>query len=204
MKKISKNIQQLSFEKELAFHRFNHGGVLRKRRLGRGRRPLSTKEPLHVVFKIDKQRLRCKSLRSVRSFNLVHKIIKTYAKHFFVHIEQLSIQNDHCHLLVRTKRRSLFHNFFRVVAGQIAQIFEKEGLLLGVTDTHNTQLVRTVKKGTKLWLYRPFSRVIRGYKAYLIVRDYTQLNEKEALGQIKYNSKRLRGLTRKDITKLWN
>lgn len=221
------------FEKQSTFRQFNHGGILRNQRAGRGRRPLSTKESLHVVFKVDKSKLISRSLRSTKSFNLVQQIIKKYAKRFFVQLEQVSVQNDHCHLLVRTKRRSLFHYFFRVVAGQIAQIFEKEGMLVGVTDTQKDRQIRkqprlknamrteiasvsevtkdnsssATKKencGTKLWLYRPFSRVIRGYKAYLIVRDYIQLNEKEVLRHIKYNSERLRGLLRKDLERLWS
>lgn len=159
-------------------------------------------------------------MRSTKSYGLIHKIIKTYSKRFYVQLEQVSIQNDHCHLLVRTKRRSSFHHFFRVVAGQIAQVFEKEGLLLGVTDTPNgspifiksrmkmnkSTEVKSEKKskanvGTKLWLFRPFSRVVRGYKAYLIVRDYIQLNEKEVLGLTKYNSRRLKGLLREEWEK---
>ncbi|MBC7464379.1 MAG: transposase [Bdellovibrio sp.] len=103
-----KNVKQLSFEKNSSFYQFNHGGTLRKKRIGRKQRPLSTKEPLHVVFKVDKSKLRSKTLRSSKSYKLIQKIIKTYAKHFYVQLEQISIQNDHCRLLVRTKRRSSF------------------------------------------------------------------------------------------------
>src|SRR3989344_5359383 len=84
------------------------------------------------------------------------------------------------HCLIRASHRHLFQNFFRVVAGQIAQRIEM------VTDTPNSK---------KLWKYRPFSRVLRGYNALKIVRDYIQLNELEALGVIKYNKKRLCGLS---------
>lgn len=110
-------------------HLLSYGGDLRKRKLGRGQRPLSTKEPIHVVFKINRFQLRHKSLRAPQSFKLVLNTIEKYAKYFSVKIEQLSIQHDHIHLLIRTARRKHFHHFFRVVAGQIAQSFEKEGLL---------------------------------------------------------------------------
>lgn len=200
MSRSLKKPKQLQFVKQSTFRQFNHGGTLRNQRAGRGQRPLSTKESLHVVFKVDKNKLRSKTLRSTKSFNVVQKIITRYAKRFYVQLEQVSIQNDHCHLLVRTKRRSSFHHFFRVVAGQIAQIFEKEDLLSAVTDTSKAWVK---KKGTELWLYRPFSRVIRGYKSYVTVRNYIQLNEKEILGEIKYNSKRLRGLIREEWEKLW-
>lgn len=118
---------QLSLIKPFAKTSLNHGGELRKRRSGRRQRPLSTKESLHVVFKINKNRLRSRTLRSVQAFQLTQKIIRLYSLKFYIRVEQISIQNDHCHLLVRTTRRSHFHNFFRVTAGQMAQVFEKEG-----------------------------------------------------------------------------
>ncbi len=55
----------------------------------------------------------------------------------------------------------------------------------------------------KLWKYRPFSRVVKGWKSYKIVRNYIQLNEKEVLGKIKYQKNRLRGLSTADWQILW-
>ena len=175
------------------------GGTLRKKRKGRKARPLSTKEPLHVVFKINRRRLRFGNLRSPKNFALAKGVCQQYARKFFIKIEQVSIQGDHCHLLLRTSRRSNFHFFFRVVAGQIAQRLENEGLLKPVTDTPKG----ACKKGTGLWKYRPFSRVVRGWRAFKIVRDYIQLNEKEALGVIRFQSRRLRGLSSADWEILW-
>jgi hypothetical protein len=54
-----------------------------------------------------------------------------------------------------------------------------------------------------LWKYRPFTRVVRGFKAYKIVRDYIQLNEKEATGEIRYSKQRLRGLRAEALARLW-
>ncbi len=169
----------------------SYGGELRKKKKGRGPRPLSSKEPLHTVFKVASHQLRHKSLRSPQNFKLILEIIEKFSKHFAVKIEQLSVQNDHIHLLIRTSRRKHYHHFFRVVAGQIAQRFEYAGLLANVTDT------------PRLWKYRPFSRVVRGWKSYKTIRNYIQLNEKEALGAIKYQKKRLRGLSTSDWQILW-
>lgn len=218
-----KNPKQLSFTKTKTYFQFNHGGALRNLRAGRGVRPLSVKEPLHLVFKINKNVLKTKSLRTPFVFKLCSLVIEKYAKHFFIKIEQVSINNDHIHLLIRTHRRSSFLNFFRVVPGQIAQKLEKEGLLRRVTDTpvdHAVYAPATKKSGSvtdtptntpantpagvptatrekslKLWKYRPFTRVIRGYKAYKTVVAYIKLNIKEALGEIRYQSKRLKGLS---------
>jgi putative transposase len=116
---------------------------------------------------------------------------------FFVKVEQLSIQNDHIHILIRTHRRSHFHHFFRFVSGQIAQRFEKTGLL-AVTDTPANPL-----KGTSLWKHRPFSRVVKGWKAFVTARNYVRLNEIEALGRIPYRKSRLRGLSAGEWRILW-
>lgn len=191
--------KQSSFFKINWKHHLSHGGALRKKHLGRGQRPLSTKEPIHVVFKIESLRLRHKSLRAPQNFKLVLKIVEKYAKHFVVKVEQLSVQHDHIHLLIRASQRSQFHHFFRVIAGQIAQSFEKEGLLLGVTDTPKTAF----RASKNIWKYRPFSRVVRGWKSYQTVRDYIQLNEKEVLGKIRYQKNRLRGLSSADWQILW-
>jgi hypothetical protein len=96
-----------------------------------------------------------------------------------------------------------------VVAGQIAQRLELEELLVGqgpgprqrVTDTPGSP--RKLRKGTGLWKYRPFSRVVRGWRAYKIVRDYIQLNEQEARGKIPFRKSRLRGLSSGEWRILW-
>lgn len=200
MKKYRKS-KQLAFIKRDWMHEFNHGGKLRNQRSGRRVRPLACKESLHVVFKINKDALKQLSLRSIQTQRLVNSLILKYSKKFFIKIEQISIQNDHIHLLIRTSKRSLFHYFFRVVAGQMAQQLKKEGLIskTNVTDTQKNPL-----RKLKLWKYRPFTRIVKSYKAYKVVKDYIQLNIKEAQGLIKYQKMRLKGLSMSEWSILWS
>jgi putative transposase len=79
------------------------------------------------------------------------------------------------------------------MAGQIAQ-----GLGQRVTDTPAAR-----QKRTKFWKYRPFSRVVKSWTAEKTVRNYIQLNEKEAHGKIPYSKDRLKGLTPEQIQELW-
>ena len=181
--------KQESLFKVNSRHHLASGGELRRERAGRGRRALSTKEPLLLTFKVHQSKLRRGTLRAGQSFLLINKIVKRYSGRFFVSIDQWTIQNDHIHLLVRAPRRSIFHHFHRVVAGQIAQNFEKAGLIR-VTGTPKIS-----QKGTGLWKFRPHSRVVRGFRAYKIALDYIRLNELEVLGKIPYRRKRLRGLS---------
>ena len=197
-------------------HALSHGGQLRQKKLGRGQRPLSSKEPLHLVFKCHRGHLKYKSLRAPANFWVINKILQRYAKRFGVKIEQVSIQSDHVHLLLRCSRRSLYKAFFRVVAGQISQRLEKLALLR-MTDTPKRSSLQgqaargsaelsaklTAKLKRRLWVYRPFTRVVRGHRSYVIVRNYIQLNEQEVLGRISYQVKRLRGLSMSEWSLLW-
>jgi REP element-mobilizing transposase RayT len=133
--------KQLSLVKSHWKFRYSYGGSLRNHRLGRGARPLSTKEPLHLVFKGNRSLMR-RGYRSPLGFQICNAVIKKYAKKFFVQIEQQAICGDHIHLLVRFSKRSQGQYFLRVVAGQIAQQFEKNGFLkasVKVTDTSSGQ-----------------------------------------------------------------
>ena len=233
-------MQQLSFQKTHWKHRFSHGGTLRQKRPGRGQRPLSVKEPLHLVLKAHRECLKSSGFRSYRRFFLIHQILQRYALKFFIKVEQVSIQGDHIHLLIRSRRRSNYQAFFRVFSGQIAQRFQQEGLLSvaltqGVNSKSALQAVTDTPQGIhpteeaemrmemrrrsdgdevkneeansprllKLWKYRPYSRVVRGWRAYQIVRDYIQLNEKEGLWEIPYRKLRLRGLSTSEWALLW-
>lgn len=192
---------QYNFFKIHHQHSLQHGGELRKKRSGRKQRSLSTRDPLHVVFKINKLAIKSGSLRSPKNFIMVMYLVKTYALRFSVKVEQVSIQFDHIHLLIRAPRRSKFHSFFRVLSGQIAQVFQIRDYLKNVTDTPKGRGMLAGK--LKLWKHRPFSRVVKGFRAYGIVRDYIQLNEKEAMGVIKYQKRRLKGLSSTDWELLW-
>ncbi len=194
---------QMAFSSAHWRHRYSHGGSLRKRRLGRGARPLSSRDSIHLVLKANRLCLGSGlGLRTYKRFFLIQKLAQRYGWKFYVRIEQISIQADHIHLLVRGSRRSGLQNFLRVFAGQISQNFQKHELTL-VTDT-TKNLGQSETRQTKLWLQRPFTRVVKGWKGLQIVRAYIQLNEKEALGEISYQKRRLRGFSLTDWQELWS
>jgi putative transposase len=185
---------QLHFLQQKKFwsrYRYSSGGSLRNSRAGRKARVLSSKDPLHLVFKANKDCVKS-GLRSYKRYFLILKLLQKYALKFGVKIEQTSIQYDHIHILLRAPRRSNYFSFFRVLAGQIAQEFMKQGLNQSVTDTPK-----------KLWKQRPFSRVVKGYKAYKVVRNYIQLNEAEGMKIISYSKTRLKGLSSSEWKLLW-
>ncbi len=174
-----------------------HGGDLRNKRSGRFSRPLSSRRSHHIVFKIIKSNLRNRSFRHPKNFITVQKILKKYAKMFNVKIEQISYQHDHIHIRARSERRSNYHYFFRVFTGQIAQ-------QLKVTDTPDRKKNKAGDfEKIVLWKTRPFTRIIKGLRHEITVRNYIQLNECEINGIIPYRKTRLRGLTVRDWIMLW-
>jgi putative transposase len=198
-------MKQQSFEKINWQHKYSYGGLLRQKQAGRKARPLSSKNSIHLIFKANREYIRG-GFRTHRRFQLLHAIVQKYSRHFWVRIEQISIQGDHIHILIRCYRRSKYLDFFRVVAGQIAQRFQQEGLMIrhhAMTDTprNGEKVARTQ---VKLWKYRPFTRVVVGWKAYKTVRDYVQLNEQEILGKIPYRKERLKGLSSTEWEILWS
>ncbi|MBC7742245.1 MAG: hypothetical protein H7061_08610, partial [Bdellovibrionaceae bacterium] len=88
--------KQLEFEKVHWKFRDQHGGILRNKRRGRKARPLTAKAPVHLVFKIDRRKIK-KGFRSPLGFAICNQVIKRYAKRFFVKIDQLAINGDHIH-----------------------------------------------------------------------------------------------------------
>lgn len=160
-------------------HRLSYGGELRRKRIGRGARPLSKRHQLHLVFKTNLKAL-LHGLRHPKTFMQVTGVVRQYAKRFFVKVESISVQRDHIHLAIRCGKRSFFQSFFKVkvVAGQIAQ--------------RVTGASRRRYKGPRVWKHRPFTRVVKGRRAEDILQQYIELNEREARGEIPYQKFRRR------------
>ena len=204
---VGSRTRQLAFEKTKWAHRYAHGGSLRNSRAGRLARAISSKDPIHIVFKVNRECVQG-GLRQPRRFRRIHQLCDRYAKRFFIKPDKMSIQGDHIHLVVRTARRSGLQNFLRVLAGQVAQRFESEGLARRVfvadADRDAGRNTDHVERRHKFWKYRPFTRVVKGRRAYVTVTHYVQLNELEATGKVPYRKDRLRGLGSDEWRILWS
>lgn len=116
------SLQELAAMKQLTLipqsrYPQEHGGSLLagKRKT---RRPLSIQKPLHLTLHSDL----AYGVRSLlRHRPLIHKIVAKASKRFHVRVYEIAIVSNHIHLLVKGKNRLGLQNFFRVVAGHIAQ-----------------------------------------------------------------------------------
>ncbi len=171
-------------------HRHCSGGLLRQTRIGRRRRPIATRTPIHLVFKSNKARIGG-GFRTLRRFSLANQILNRYASRFYIQIHCVSFQFDHIHLVVRTTRRSNLQSFLRVFAGQVAQQFAQHFPPIDSSQLEDRPTPR-------LWLSRPFTRIVRGRRAFKVVMNYVALNELEGSGQVPYRSGRFKALLPKE------
>ncbi len=172
--------------------RKEHGGTLS---LGKRRkqRPLSLKTPLHLVLKSDFAHA---SRSLLRHRPLIEKIITKAKKRFRIRVYEVAIVSNHIHLVVKGRHRRDLQNFFRVVAGHIAQdilrqfpILPRERARAGGAPNKSVRTGKTREKENKFWQTRIYSRIVSWGREYLRVKRYVIQNTLEALGLIPYKAR---------------
>jgi REP element-mobilizing transposase RayT len=174
-------MQQLNF---IPKSRLDHGGALSEN-TRRSRRPLATKRPLHIT-------LRSEHATGVRSLlnhqGLIHAVIAKAARRFGVRVYRLAICGNHIHALIRGLTRIGIQNFFRVLAGHIAQgILRKHPL----DPKKLSRPIQACKKNQRrFWDLLLFSRVLTWGREFKTVANYILQNTLEALNIIAYKPRK--------------
>ena len=154
-----------------------HGGELsqHKRKVAR---PLSTKLSLHLVLRSD----HAKGYRSLNNNSqIVKAVVRKAAGLFRIKVYSQALNHNHIHLSVRGKSREDLQNFFRVVAGHIAQqILRKYPL----PKKAGNAPVDAKKYKRKFWNELLYSRMVTWGREFKIVLNYILKNEFEASGQL--------------------
>lgn len=145
--------------------RAEHGGsVSRGRR--KIHRPLDPKRPLHLVLRSSKAS-GALSLWNHKHSGRIENLARRYAQHFGIRIYEYANAGNHLHLVIKGPTREALQNYFRKLAGAVAQ------------------LVTGAKKGQKFgrfWDELLYSRVVEWGTALRHARDYVILNAIEAGG----------------------
>ena len=165
--------------------RKEHGGDLSIKRR-KSKRHLSTKNPFHVTLRSE---LAIGKRSLLRHKNLIYKILNKASKRFGVKVYQQAICGNHIHLLIHGRKRVAIQNFFRVVAGHIAQkILEQYPLLKNENkDQQNTAgNTPVVKYRRKFWGALLYSRWVSWGRDFSNVMNYIERNTLEVLGWIPY------------------
>jgi REP element-mobilizing transposase RayT len=181
-----------------------HGGSIS---LGKRRkqRPLSLKTPIHLVLRSD---FAYGSRSLLRHRPLIEKIIKKAKIRFHIKVYETAIVSNHIHLVIKGHTRRDLQNFFRVVAGHIAQqLLIQFPLLANETKKRggaSKGAVKTREKENKFWQTRLYSRIVSWGRDYLNVKKYVIQNTLEALRLVSYKPRAKKSLAKNLNRKLEN
>jgi REP element-mobilizing transposase RayT len=144
-----------------------HGGSLRTGRR-KVARPIDPKRPVHVVLKSERA---TGALSLLLRSKQIRELIDRVARQFEVRIYQFANAGNHLHLLARAKTRKGLRNFFRVIAGQIAQLMTGS---------------RKGRRVEPFWSAPVYTRIVEWGRAFGHARSYVLRNELEASGLIPF------------------
>ena len=144
------------------------GGSLTRTRRGRTARPFSSKEPIHIVFRSSRAK-GALSLRHHTRLNHVNRLFGAICREHGIKIHEFANVGNHLHALVRIPSRRIYLRWIRKVTARIACL--ATGARKGV-------------KAGKFWDFRPYTRIVKGWKGFKIARDYVYLNHLEAIGVV--------------------
>lgn len=181
---------------------YEHGGSLLVGRR-RKRRPISVNQPLHLVLRSD---FAFGRRNLTRHRPRIHRITKRSAERFRIRIYEMAVVSNHIHILAKGKTRPEIQNFFRVVAGHIAQeilvsfpILEHERPRAGGALNSNTGGApgeerkgpeKLREKENKFWQTRIYSKIVEWGRQFRNTKKYVMQNTLEALGIIQYSERK--------------
>ncbi len=150
-----------------------YGGELLKTRRGRMHgRTLSTKHSMHLVLRSTRAK---GALSFLRHRITIDRILTKFAAKNGVRILSLANVGNHLHLEIRLSTRHTYRAFIRAITAAIAMAVQGKN--------------RWNKIQEKFWDYRPFTRIVVGYRALLSLKDYIEINQLEGLGVARSKSR---------------
>ena len=138
------------------------GEALKKKR--KSRRPLSSKNAIHLVLRADMQKNETtqKTASLLKHKNQIEKMFLKYSTKFKVKIYKKALASNHIHVLALFVSRQNYVQFIKAISGQMAQQLKIK------------------------WQHRPWSRIVSWGKAFQTAIQYVLQNEREALGIMPY------------------
>jgi hypothetical protein len=154
-----------------------YGGELMKTRAGRaGPRPLATRATMRLVLRSSKATGKW-SFRHGENPAKIRALTKKFAARYGVKILSAANVGNHLHFHIKLGNRLTYRPFIRALTAAIA---------MAVTGRNRwTQAAANPSTGGKrlrFWDYRPYTRVVESFRAFLTLRDYIRINEFEGLG----------------------
>jgi putative transposase len=160
-----------------------YGGELRNTRKGRsGPRALSTKDTMHLV-------LRSSLAQGPWSFRRndgkIKATVKKFTHKYGVKLISLANAGNHLHMQIQITNRHTYRAFITALTSTLALVVTGASFKCSMKDRAKDLGIAVgniQKKILRFWDYRPFTRIVRGYKALLNLKDYIEINRLEVRG----------------------
>ena len=157
-----KNARQQSFFNQ-KINKFFGGSLLKSN--PKDKRPISTKQAIHLVLK---SQLATGKHSMLHSYNArkIEAVIRTQAEFWGLKVYHYVNVGNHLHLVIKLNTRRSFNPFIRAITGLIAR--------------HVLNAERGSSKDVQFWVARPFTRIISWGKDYLNISKYMTKNKDQA------------------------
>ena len=183
---MSRRSSQMKFDCKENLNRFRNelrfGGSLTRKLIGRTARPISSKDPMHLVLKSTKATGRF-SFGHRSNVRKVNDLVRSQCKTYGIKLIEYSNNFNHLHLLVRFPSRAIYLRFIRSLTGALA---------LAVSGASKLRSLKSIFGSKSFWDFRPFTRVVKSFRGYKVARDYVVLNQLEAMDILPKRKGRLR------------
>ena len=143
----------------------DHGGDLKHPQ--KRARPLSTRDSMHLVLRSTKAKGKMSFYRHKKQ---IDQILQKFAAKYHIQLKSYANAGNHIHLHLKLFKRQSYIKFIRAVTAAI---------MMKVTGFCRD---RPKPLDFQFWDQRPFTRLVRSYKAFQNLVDYIQINVFEAMG----------------------
>lgn len=134
---------------------------------------------MHLVLRSSKA-VEDMSFKAPQNRQAIEKIISRFAAKYGLRIISLANVGTHLHFHVKIAKRRGYLCFIRAVTAAIAM--HVSGKNRWTMKKRVNLANKRVQRRDKFWDYRPFTRIVDGFRAFLNLRDYIQINQLEGLG----------------------
>jgi REP element-mobilizing transposase RayT len=139
---------------------------------------------MHLVLRSSKA-VEDMSFKAPQNRSAIEKIISRFAAKYGIRIISLANVGTHLHFHVKISKRRGYLCFIRAITAAIAMhVSGKNRWTVKKLAIPARARVRRPERQhrDKFWDYRPFTRIVDGFRAFLNLRDYIQINQLEGLG----------------------
>jgi putative transposase len=153
-----------------------------------GCRPLDTRHTMHLVLRSTKA-VGNWSFKKSQNEQKIKIIIEKFSRKYGVNILSLANVGNHLHFQIKLSSRFTYAPFIRAVTGSIAMAVSNSSRWSPLKNrpnknrrTEGSPVNSKASVKDRFWDYRPFTRIVQGYRAFLKLKDYIELNRLEGFG----------------------